>query len=279
MDGAIGTGLWEIATAHGVDNIEPWRYNIEAPELVTELHEKYIEAGSKIILTNTFSANSLSLTARKKIQSAPEAVKRGVEIARKAAEGTDVKVALSIGSLPGLLEPYGNLTVAKANEVLEEQMGTGVEAGADLFFIETFFDIEAIKIAVKIAKQYDLPVFASMTFEQKGRTLMGNSVADIVSGLEPMGVDAIGINCSLGPDNALPILKEYSEHTDLPLIFKPNAGTPITNPDGTIVSTYDVDTFVRDLLPAAEYATYIGGCCGSNAEYIRKFKALLDAQQ
>jgi len=110
-----------------------------------------------------------------------------VEIARKAAEGTDVKVALSIGSLPGLLEPYGNLTVAKANEVLEEQMGTGVEAGADLFFIETFFDIEAIKIAVKIAKQYDLPVFASMTFEQKGRTLMGNSVADIVSGLETDG--------------------------------------------------------------------------------------------
>ena len=105
--------------------------------------------------------------------------------------------------------------------------------------------------------------------------MFGNSVQDTIDTLSPLGIEAIGLNCSLGPDLALPIIKEFSEKTDLPLLFKPNAGKPILSADGEAVSPYTAKRFAEDVKPALQYVSYIGGCCGSDAEYIKEIKKML----
>ena len=105
--------------------------------------------------------------------------------------------------------------------------------------------------------------------------MFGNSVDDVIETLSPLGIDAIGLNCSLGPDLAIPIIKEFSEKTDLPLIFKPNAGKPIMSSDGTTVTPYSAAKFAEEIKPALEYVSYIGGCCGADAEYVKEIKKLL----
>lgn len=266
LDGASGTCLWEKANK----NIPVWRFNIEDPEIVVELHKEYIEAGSDIIFTNTFSANREAV--EKTDYSVAEVVSAGVRLAKKAADGTDVKVALDIGPLTELLEPYGDLEEDDAYEIYREQIGAGMSEKPDLIVCETFMDIEMLKIAVSVANEYDVPVFCTMSFDKTGRTIMGNSVKDMVEGLSELKVAAIGLNCSLGPDLALPVIARFKEYTDLPLIFKPNAGVQ-TVKDGKTVTEFDVDSFVSNVIPAIDHgAVYLGGCCGSNPDYIRSIK-------
>ena len=131
-------------------------------------------------------------------------------------------------------------------------------------------------IATAEAVKYGLPVMCSMTFEKNGKTMFGNSVQDTIDTLAPLGIHAIGLNCSLGPELALPIIKEFSEKTDLPLLFKPNAGKPILSPDGTASAEYTAKQFANDIKPALEYVSYIGGCCGSDAVYIKEIRKLLE---
>ena len=263
LDGAIGTSLWEKAE----DKVPVWRYNIENPAIVTELHNEYIAAGAKIILANTFGANAGA------VEHSPytvhEVVSNGVRLAKEAAKGTDVKVALSIGPLSVLLEPYGDLTEEEATAIYEEQIGAGMSEGADIIMLQTFMDVAMMAVAVAVAKKYSVPVFCMMTFEKAGKTMMGQSVQDVLDVLVPMGIDAIGLNCSLGPDLAIPIMEEFHEKTDLPLLFKPNAGKPGTDANGTVTTAYDANTFVNDILPAASFVSYIGGCCGTNPSYIQ----------
>ena len=104
---------------------------------------------------------------------------------------------------------------------------------------------------------------------------MGNSVQQVIDTLTPLGIDGIGMNCSLGPDLALPVIREFSKKTDLPLVYKPNAGKPISASNGSSAAEYDSATFVREIEPALEFVSYVGGCCGSNAEYIRALRAIL----
>ncbi len=267
LDGASGTCLWDKAQK----NIPVWRFNIENPDIVVELHKEYIAAGSDIIFTNTFSANREAV--EKSVYTVAQVVKAGVKLAKKAAEGTDVKVALDIGPLTELLEPYGDLEEDDAIEIYREQIGAGMSENPDLIVCETFMDIEMLKIAVGVANEYDVPVFCTMSFDKNGKTIMGNSVADMVEGLSDLRVAAIGLNCSLGPDLALPVIAQFKEHTDLPLIFKPNAGVQ-TVKDGKTVTEFDVDSFVSNVIPAIEHgALYLGGCCGSSPEYIKTIKS------
>lgn len=267
LDGASGTCLWEKAGK----NIPVWRFNIENPEIVVELHKEYIEAGSNIIFTNTFSANREAV--EKTDYTVEEIVKAGVKLAKQAAEDTNVKVALDIGPLTELLEPYGDLEEDDAYEIYREQIGAGMSENPDLVVCETFMDIEMLKIAVSVANEYDVPVFCTMSFDKTGRTIMGNSVKDMVDGLSELKVAAIGLNCSLGPDLALPVIAQFKEYTDLPLIFKPNAGVQ-TVKDGKTVTEFDVESFVANVIPAIEHgAVYLGGCCGSSPEYIKNIKS------
>ena len=270
LDGAVGTSLWEKTE----NKVPVWRYNIENPEIVSELHRENIAAGSEIILANTFGANSGAVSRTE--YTVPQIVSAGMKLAKEAVKGTDVKVALAIGPLSVLLEPYGDLTQEEAEEIFEEQMGAAMDQKPDLIMIQTFMDLEMMRVAATAAKQYHVPVFTTMTFEKVGKTMMGNSVQDIVKTLEKVGVDAIGMNCSLGPDLALPIIREFAEKTELPLVFKPNAGKPILAADGSTQTAYDADTFAKDIEPALEYVSYIGGCCGCNASYVAAIRKLLE---
>ena len=272
LDGASGTRLWALSEAAGLPKKPSWTYNIEHPELVTQVTREYAEAGSQIIFSNTFNANRQMLKGQ---NSSVAEVVSGAVSAAKAAVGTAARVGLDIGPLNGMMEPYGDLTEAEAAEIYGEQVDAGMAAGADLIVLETFMDLDMLRCAVSSAKRYDVPVLASMTFQAGGRTMMGVSPADMVKALAPLGVDAVGLNCSLGPAEALPVLREFSAATDLPLISKPNAGLPVTSPDGTVVSPYTAETFAKESAPALELATYVGACCGSSPDYIRALKALL----
>ena len=275
LDGAFGTSLWHYADEAGVKNDPVWKYNIEHPELVTKLTKAYYEAGSQIIQCNTFGANGPAVK-RSSDYAPTDVVTAAVKIAKDALAGTDAIIGLPFGPLSMLLEPYGDLEEDECFEIYDEVIGAGAKAGADIVMLETFMDKEMMRIAATVGKKYDLPVFCSMTFEKSGKTMMGNSVQDIIDILAPIGIDAIGMNCSLGPEQAMPIIKEFSEKTDLPLIFKPNAGKPILNSDGTSSAPIGPEEFAQLLKPAFEYASYVGGCCGSDPTYIAEIKKCLN---
>ncbi len=275
LDGAGGTRLWNMAEAQGFAKDPVWKYNVDHPELVKRLAEEYIAAGSQIIYTNTFGANGPSV-ARSSEYSVAQVVSAGVRIAKEAAEGTGVKVALDVGPLSVLMEPYGDLTEEEAEEIFREQIGAGMTEHPDLIVLETFMDLEMLKVAAGVAKSYGVPVLCTMTFEARGRTMMGNRVEDIVEELSDLGVDGVGLNCSLGPVDAIPIIKEFAEQTDLPLVFKPNAGKPVVAEDGSVVSPYDAKDFAEDVAPVLDLVTYLGGCCGSSPDYIRTLRDQLN---
>lgn len=272
LDGAMGTGLWSKAEARGIEKKPVWIYNIEQPDLVIELTREYIAAGSAVVQANTFGANRPAVRRVCNYEVA-DIVRRGVELAKEAVAGTDVRVSLSIGPLSEMMEPFGDLTEEEVREIYEEQIGAGAKAGADLIALETFMDIEMMRVAATVAKQYGIPVLCTMTFDKRGRTMMGNTVGRVIDELEPLGIDGIGMNCSLGPVEALPVMASFAEQTDIPLVFKPNAGLPQLAEDGSTVSDYDAAAFVREVLPALQYPVkYLGGCCGTDPSYIQALR-------
>ena len=272
MDGAVGTSLWAKAEANGIKKDPVWRYNIEHPELVAELAREYAEAGAEIVLANTFGANGPAVK-RSSTYTAPEVVSAGVRVAKEALRGTGAKVALSAGPLTALMEPYGDLTEEEAGEIFFEMLAAGAKEGPDIILLQTFMDLAMLRVAAVEAKKFGIPVFCCLTFERRGKTMMGNSVEDMIEELEPVGVDALGMNCSLGPDLAVPVIREFVGKTSLPLIFKPNAGKPILAADGTTATAYSAKVFADDVMPALDFVDYVGGCCGSDPSYIRELAA------
>lgn len=271
LDGAAGTTLWE----HTNDHDPVWKYNIEKPEVVKQVAREFADVGAEIILTNSFAANRPNVE-KESNYTVEQLVSTSVRLTKEALAGTDKKVALAIGPLSSMLEPFGDLSADDCRKIFEEMVSAGMQEHPDLVYFMTFMDLEMMKIAVSVAKQYQVPVFSSMTFTEFGSTLMGNNVDDIVGQLEPMGIDAVGMNCSLGPDKALPIIKEYHKKTSLPTLFKPNAGTPILSSGGKEDRPYTPEVFAADFVPAFEYADMVGGCCGTNATYLKAVKAELD---
>ena len=262
LDGAVGTSLWEKAD----DKVPVWRYNIENPKIVTELAVEYAEAGAQIILANTFGANRLAM--KRTDYTVRQIVSTAVGLTKDAV-GKQAKVALAVGPLPVLIEPYGDLTEEEAFELFDEQISSGIPEKPDVIVLQTFMDADMMRIAAEAAAKHDLPIFSMMTFTEVGKTIMGHSVQYFVDAVKDLPISAIGVNCSLGPEKAVPIIASFRQYTDLPLIFKPNAGKPILQ-DGEEKVQFDVDTFVADCLPALDHdVKYIGGCCGANASYIR----------
>ncbi|MBQ7728094.1 MAG: homocysteine S-methyltransferase family protein [Clostridia bacterium] len=276
LDGATGTELWNRAKKDGVAQVPVWIYNMEHPDYVKDTIRSYVEAGSDIICANTFGANSLSVSQASSYDPS-EVVTTGVRLAREAVAGTDVKVALDAGPLTELMEPYGDLEEDEVREIYRNMFASGVSAGADIIFLETFIDLSMLRVAAEEAVTFGVPVFCSLSFEKNGRTIMGNSVEDAVSELEPLGVAALGLNCSLGPDVALPVVREFTNYTKLPILFKPNAGMPVVGADGKSAVAFDAKAFVQDIAPALDFVTYIGGCCGSSPRYIEMLKKKIEA--
>ena len=269
LDGAMGTVLQQRGLPAGG---QPELLNLTRPELLEEIHREYIQAGSQIIYANTFGANSRKLAATG--HSVEEVVTRGVEIAKRAAEGTDTLVAVDMGPLGELLEPMGSLSFEEAYNLFREVAMAGARAGADLAVIETMTDLYEAKAALLAVKENtDLPVLVTLSFETGGRTFTGCTIPSMARTLEGLGADAIGLNCSLGPDLLLPLVKELCESTRLPVIAKPNAGLP--DPvDGHY--HMDPEAFAQALLPCWEAGvTIFGGCCGTTPDYIRRVREVL----
>ena len=269
LDGGMGTMLQAAGLPIGQ---LPELWNVARPEAVTAIHRRYVEAGSRVLYTNTFGANRYKAAGCGR--SVRELVEGGVRCARAAAEGHDVKVALDIGPTGRLLEPLGDLDFEEACEVFREIVAAGAEAGADLIVIETMSDLNEMRAAVLAAKENSsLPVWATMTFEATGRTFLGVTVGAMALTLTGLGVDALGFNCSLGPKELLGLVRELREWTELPLILKPNAGLP-----DPATGAYHItpEEFAEELSRApALGVSILGGCCGTTPEFIRAAAAAL----
>lgn len=267
FDGAMGTELQKNGLKKGE---LPENLNIHSPEIVARVHKSYLDAGCNIISTNTFGANSL------KFDNVNEIITKAVEIAKNAIEESekDAFVALDIGPLGKLLKPYGDLEFETAYDLYKEQVIAGENAGADLILIETMGDLYEIKAAVLAAKENtDLPVLVSMIFDEKGILLTGADIKTAVITLEGLGVDGIGMNCGLGPDQMLELLKEMKKYSSTPIFVQPNAGLPVSI-NG--VTTYNVtpEEFANKQLQILKNgACALGGCCGTTPEHI---KAMID---
>ena len=250
---------------------QPELLNLTQPELLRGVYEEYIAAGSQVIYANTFGANGLKLARTG--HGVEEIVTAAVSIAKEAA-GQDVRVALDVGPLGELLEPMGTLTFEHAYQLFREMAVAGEHAGADLVAIETMTDLYETKAALLAVKENtSLPVLVTMSFEESGRTFTGCTVAAMARTLEGLGADAIGLNCSLGPDKLAPLLGELCRSTRLPVVAKPNAGLP-----DPVDGHYDMgpEAFADALLSCVEAgATVVGGCCGTSPAYIRSLKAAL----
>lgn len=264
MDGATGTRLWELAAEAGYGRTPTWRYNLEHPELVEQVVKEYIAVGTQIVCSNSFAVNRMELHHFSDAPAVGDVVAAAVRIAKKAAEGTGTRVALDIGPLPQMLRPYGDLTEETALECYQEILEGGMRENPDLIFFETFTDLNLLRIAVRAAGHYQIPVFCSMSFERQGLTLMGDRPEKIAETLEQDGVSAVGLNCSFGPALALPVIRKMAEHTRLPLILKPNVDEGMT-----------AESFAAELKEALGIISYAGSCCGSNPEYIERLNRLL----
>ena len=274
FDGGMGTLLQERGLQPG-ELPETW--NLLHAEEIREIHRKYIEAGSDIVLTNTFGANALKF--HDDAYSLEEIVNAAVGHVKAAAEqagnGRRIYTALDIGPTGKLLKPMGDLDFETAYEAYKEVMIYGEKAGADLIHIETMSDTYELKAAVLAAKENtSLPVFATTIFDERGKLLTGADVPSVVALLEGLRVDAFGINCGMGPEQMIPILEQITKYSSLPVIVKPNAGLPKQKNGQTY---YDVspEEFAEVMKKIVEMgAVVIGGCCGTTPDHI---KAMADA--
>ena len=270
LDGAMGTQLQDKGLPAGAS---PELFMMEHGEIIEDVHAACIDSGSDIIYTNTFGANAKKLC--KSQYTVEEVITRAVQLAKSAAKRRNgVQVALDIGPIGELLEPNGYLPFEEAYELYRQQVVAGEQAGADLVIFETMSDLYEVKAAILAAKEHtQLPVFVTMSFEADHRTFTGCTTASFALCAEGLGADAIGINCSLGPDQILPIAEELAAMTNLPLIIKANAGLP-----DPLTKTYSIDAaaYARMLLPYTKLPlAYVGGCCGTTPQFIQELKNTL----
>lgn len=272
FDGGMGTMLQKKGVKPG-EITEIW--NITRPEDVYDVHCEYLVAGADIIMANTFGANCLKLAGTG--YTVQEIVRAGVLNAQKAVldvcgpdTGRKAFVAMDLAPTGKLLKPFGTMEFDEAYELYKEMVIAGAEAGADIMMVETMGDTYEIKAAILAIKENcDLPIFATVTFDEKGKLLTGANVEAVVTLLEGLGVDAIGINCGLGPVQMRPLIQQMLSLTNLPVIVNPNAGLP-RQVDGKTVYDITPDQFA-DIMEemAADGVWLMGGCCGTTPEYIK----------
>ena len=269
FDGGYGTNLQKAGLLPGE---LPELWNMKKPEVITGLHADYLKAGCDILKTNTFGANSLKF----KETQLEEIISSGVLNAKKAIEDgnyNDKYIALDIGPTGRLLKPLGDLEFEDAVEVFAKTVRLGVKYGADLILVETMNDSLETKAAVIAAKENsNLPVFVTNAYDENMKLMTGATPKAMVALLEGLRVDALGVNCSLGPDKMLPVVRELLENSSTPVIVNPNAGLPVIK-DGKTVFDVDAKEFSESMVEIAKLGTSIlGGCCGTTPEYIKETK-------
>ena len=268
FDGGFGSQLQELGMKAGEI---PEYYNIEHPKIIIDIHHRYLKAGADFITTNTFGANPLKLEQHK--YSYQEVILAAIQNAKEAKKiKPDAYIALDIGPIGKLMEPMGTLTFDEVYQSVK-QMVELVKEDIDVVLFETMTDIYELKASILAVKECsDLPVFATMTFETNGRSLSGCDPLTMVNVLEGLKVDALGINCSLGPNEMAPIIENILESTSFPVMIQPNAGLPLLE-DGQTVYPMKVDEFIEAIVPLVKKGiAIVGGCCGTTPEFIQKLK-------
>lgn len=264
FDGGMGTLLQEQGLQAG-ELPETW--NLKNPEPIIQIHKAYLAAGADIILANTFGANRFKYG-----EDLEKIVTAGVANAKKAVaeSGKKAYVALDIGSTGKLLKPMGTLDFEEAVGVFAEIIRVGEKAGADLILIETMSDTYELKAAVLAAKENStLPIMATVIFDESKKMLTGASPQVVVSLLEGLGVDALGINCGLGPKQMKEIVKELLKYASIPVIVNPNAGLPRSE-NGKTVFDVGAEEFAEDMEEIVTMgAWFAGGCCGTTPAHIQ----------
>jgi 5-methyltetrahydrofolate--homocysteine methyltransferase len=271
LDGGMGTDLQRLGLIPG-ENPEKW--NITHPQTIIDIHRQYFDAGSNVICTNTFGANSLKFNAEE-LESIIKAALDNAKAARKSCGTRENKyIALDVGPTGKMLKPLGDLDFEDAVAVFAETVKLGVKYGADLVYIETMNDAYETKAALLAAKENcDLPVIVTNAYGDDGKLMTGASPAAMAALLEGMGADAIGANCSLGPKKLTGVVEELLEYSSVPVVFKPNAGLPKLI-DGKTVFDVGAEEFAEDVAALVKKGVRVfGGCCGTTPEYIKALAA------
>lgn len=268
QDGAMGTLLQERGlTAHGE---LPDLLNLSDPAAIVAIHADYVAAGAEMITTNTFGANAHKLEGR---ASVADVYRAAADNARAAGARY---VAGGLGPIGALLEPLGTLSFEEAYDLFAEQVRAVVAAGCDIVLVETMTDLREAKAAVLAARELsDLPIFASMTFGEDGRTFLGTPPRVAAATLSSLGANVVGVNCSLGPDELVPVAEELVRFARCPVVVRPNAGLPRIV-DGCTVYDVGPEAFAATMVRIVDAgASVIGGCCGTTPAFTEKLAELV----
>lgn len=279
FDGGLGTILQEQGLKPGE---LPELWNLSNPDKIISVHYEYLLAGCNILKANTFGANSLKFSERLGTPALESVISAALENARTAVGRLDGNgeprfVALDIGPTGKLLKPLGDLDFEDAVSIFSETVKLGVKHGADLILIETMNDSYETKAAVIAAKENsDLPVFVTNAYDESGKLMTGASPSAMAALLEGLRADALGINCSLGPEMMKPVIEELLRTSSLPVIVNPNAGLPVFR-NGRTNYEVSADEFAASMRTIAEMgAAVLGGCCGTTPEHIRKMREVTE---
>ena len=266
LDGGMGTELYKRGIKGDTSLV-----NMDAPDVLEEIHRAYIQAGANIITANTFGAY------KHKFDNFDEMIKAAFEIAKKARGDNDVYIAMDMGATGLMLEPYGDTTLEECRKIFAASVKTGAENGADLIIIETMMDLGELKAAMDAAIETGLPIIATMSFTESGRTMYGASIEDMAEALNHPNVIAVGMNCGFGPKAYMPLLDTLLQHTDKPIVMQPNAGLPSVN--SSSIPTYDLEPEGFAVLmkeAAVKGVRILGGCCGTSPAHISAMVKLVN---
>ena len=273
LDGAMGTNLFRKGLTSG-ECPESW--NIENPEKIFEIHEEFVDAGSDIILTNTFGGNQFRLKLHQLETKVKELNYAGAQIARECA-GKKVFVAGSVGPSGEILEPLGSLSYELAVKGFGQQCLALTEGGVDMLWIESFSDLKEIKAAIEGSMQTGLPIVVTMSFDTAGKTMMGVSAHEFVSFINKQhNVFAYGANCGLGFDELLQTVGEMQNAGGKNIVAKGNFGIPVFHHGLIKYNTTEKSLLDYAVKARNMGALFIGGCCGTEAKHIKKIKEILN---
>jgi len=270
-DGAWGTQLQKLGLPGGYC---PELWNVENPSAVEAVAASYVQAGSDVILTNTFGANKFVLGQHSLAARVMELAQAGVKISKKATAGTDVKVFASLGPT-GKIVMMGEASEDEIVSAYREAAVAVADGGADAIVLETFNELDEIRLALQGCLVAGLPVVASMTFASgpdKTSTMMGNTPAELAQMAQSAGGAAVGANCGVGPDNYVVVARMLSDACALPIWIKANAGLPVVHQGKTTfpMNPQQFAAFAPQLIAAG--AKFIGGCCGTTPQHIKTLR-------
>lgn len=280
LDGATGSNLYKAGMPRG---ISPELWVLEHEEVLMRLQREYVEAGSNVVYASTFGANRFSFQGRglkDLAEQVGEMNKRLVDLSQRAVGGKAL-VAGDISPTGRVLVSHGGDTsVDELFEVYREQISYLVEAGVDLIGAETMMSVEEAMVALDAASSVsDIPMICTLSLEADGNALYGGNAVEAVETLQAMGAVAVGLNCSVGPDQLESIVRNMKAVAEVPIIAKPNAGLPFIDEKGNAIYSMGASEFARHMkVLVAAGAGIVGGCCGTTPEYIRKTRLALEGK-